>query len=170
MKKTLFFLIASCMLFSGCPKKNNCSKIISRINKIIVNIDTSSTILVETGIGGNYRDSIKELIAESTIDKLNSKFSDEIHNKTLVLTTNQQCSDGAMLMEGKVIIINLDRGPFGRGKFDGQMKTKMINCMDSSTFRSSNESASNKDFLDTPKELGEAFGSDIYNQLTDCQQ
>jgi hypothetical protein len=169
MSVILLYLVVSTLILSGCflQTQPNCiNKKISKFDKIIVNVDTSNMVIVGEYMGGNYHDSVREMITTATLDKIKKEFS---NIGTLTYATNEKCSDHAVLIEGKVIIMNTHMGFSDRNDYEGRMDYRVINCLDKSIIVQGQEYARNKNFLDTPKEIGEGMANEAYHKLNECQ-
>lgn len=168
MKKLFIFplfLIYSCTIISSNMDFYGCLTKASNYDKAIVNINTDSMIVVDAFLGGNVNQSIRDMISEYASKELFEQFP------SLPIVINQPCTERAILLDGKVIIFqhNQSRIKPQRNKFEGKMKGRLIRCSDGKILLTDNFSATNRDYLDTPQELGESFGKFATRELKSCQ-
>jgi hypothetical protein len=166
------------LLLSGCALHNkmfppkNC-KLITNVSKIIIDVNTNDLMTVETGLGGNYRESLKNTIEFNVAKILKSKFNKEINQKQLVIASKTACDVNTVVVEGNITVIKKywTIGAFVpmKERYNGELQAKIKICSSEEALIEEKIDDSDDDFSDMAKGLGENLGSFAYDTLTICQ-
>jgi hypothetical protein len=155
------------------PAPENCNKPISRFNKIIIAVNTDNLMTVDTGLGGNYRASIKSTVADALEKRLRNKFNDAIELHQLTIAEKIECDIQSVMIEGDITYIKtyLTMGAFVpvKQRHSGELKAKIKICSSGDVLSARTISNSDDDFQDMVKDLGEKLGSFAHDKLTTCQ-
>jgi len=168
LNRALGIGMAVLFLFAGSThaiaENAKCRKPISGVDKIILDVNTDGLMLIAAEVSGNVREAVKVTTLESLEAKLNDKFKDEVKSTLITITRNRECSERAVIIEGVIPYIQYDRA-----NYTGELTGRIIDCKTKSVLATKKLKGSNRNFFDTPKELGEDLGKWAYRELTDCK-
>lgn len=164
MRQWCCFTMVAIFVLSGCTgsksQGNNCVKPV--FSKIIVNVSAKNIEIPE-----NKYAYLKEPMLNITSDSLVSTIKEEFNDipKKVIIEKDRKCSNGAILVDGQLMSLT-----HRSKRFSGDMNLKVINCSNNDVILSDEFSARNKDrdFPDTPTELGTNAGKAVVESLTGC--
>jgi len=179
--KRLTITLACLFIFvlqSGCIKKAtdmNCIPPLAKFNAInLINFDTES-VIDESGAGS----STLKGITNSIIDELEKKLL-EGRNFSKIIRGSNECADGALRVEGKLIQIKYKvKGTHHKitnnmsitkvkGKYEILTNARIVNCGTGQTLFLIETNDSDSDLLDLSKELGGDIATYINKKASTC--
>jgi hypothetical protein len=168
MKRFYCAVVLLCFTFSGCASYK-CQKPIAGASKIIISIDTSTALIQDQSLQGNYLESLKSTIKVSAKNKIEKHFSETINNNSLVLVEGVDCAANAIMVYGKLLSINSGSVKKYPRRIYGAMRGVIFSCSNDTPLADEIIKARNDSFMETPAELGEELGKLAIRHISSCK-